>query len=234
LKKLHLFCISLLAAFLPAFPVLSGNFALLNASIAEDSVELHAAIGQAVQTHPSIAAAKSSATAAGADVRAAKWQRVPSFSVEGLLFNQSRDSLQAQAVVDQPLWTGGRISGAIAPAEARQSAALGAYNAAILAIAQSTAKSFYQVHRWRERRLLLAISLEQHERMVASMERRVTQKVSPLSDLELARSRAIQISQQIYQADAQERSALSRSHELVGEAGFPVAAPFLRTRCHIS
>ena len=190
---------------------------MLNASIAEDSVELHAAIDQAVQTHPSIAAAKSSATAAGADVRAAKWQRFPSFSVEGLLLNQSLNNLQAQAVVDQPLWTGGRISGVIARAGARQSAALAAYNAAILAIAQSTAQSFYEVHRWRERRVLLAISLEQHERMVASMERRVTQEVSPLSDLELARSRTIQISQQIYQADAQERSALSRFHELVGD-----------------
>jgi adhesin transport system outer membrane protein len=212
-----------LAAFLPAFPVLSGNFALLSASIAEDSVELHAAIDQAVRTHPSIASAKASASAAGADVRAAKWQQFPSFSVEGLLFNQSLNNLQAQAVVDQPLWTGGRISGVITRAGARQSAALAAYNAAILAIAQSTAQSFYEVHRWRERRALLAISLEQHERMVASMERRVTQEVSPLSDLELARARTIQISQQIYQADAQERSALSSFHELVGDNSVTVS-----------
>lgn len=190
---------------------------MLSASIAEDSVELHTAIDQAVRTHPSIAAAKASASAAGADVRAAKWQQFPSFSVEGLLFNQSLNNLQAQAVVDQPLWTGGRMSGVITRAGARQSAALAAYNAAILAIAQSTAQSFYEVHRWRERRALLAISLEQHERMVASMERRVTQEVSPLSDLELARARTIQISQQIYQADAQERSALSSFHELVGD-----------------
>ena len=190
---------------------------MLSASIAEDSVELHTAIVEAVRTHPSIASAKASANAAGADVRAAKWQQFPSFSAEGLLFNQSLNNLQAQAVVDQPLWTGGRISGVITRARARQSAALAAYNAAILAIAQSTAQSFYEVHRWRERRALLAISLEQHERMMASMERRVTQEVSPLSDLELARARTIQISQQIYQADAQERSALSSFHELVGD-----------------
>ncbi len=196
---------------------------MLSASIAEDSVELHAAIDQAVRTHPSIASAKASASAAGADVRAAKWQQFPSFSVEGLLFNQSLNNLQAQAVVDQPLWTGGRISGVITRAGARQSAALAAYNAAILAIAQSTAQSFYEVHRWRERRALLAISLEQHERMVASMERRVTQEVSPLSDLELARARTIQISQQIYQADAQERSALSSFHELVGDNSVTVS-----------
>lgn len=211
-----------MAAFSPAASAFSEGLVLLNASVAKDTAELHVAIDQAVRTHPSIAAAKASASAAGADVRAAKWQRFPSFSVEGLLFNKSRNSLDTQAVVDQPLWTGGRISGVIARAEARQSAALGAYNEAILVIAQSTAQSFYDVHRWRERGILLAISLEQHERMVASMERRVAQEVSPLSDLELARARALQISQQIYQAEAQERSALSSFRELVGDNSLTV------------
>ncbi len=208
----------ILTAFSPAVPAFSEDLAILNAQASDDSSELHAVIDQAVQTHPSIAAAKASASAAGADVRAAKWQRFPSFSVEGFLFDQSRNSLQAQAVVDQPLWTGGRISASIERAGARQSAALAVYNETILAIAQSTAQSFYEVHRWRERGILLAISLEQHERMVASMERRVAQEVSPLSDLELARARALQIGQQIYQVDAQERSALSRFHELIGDS----------------
>lgn len=218
LKKLHIFCLFLLVASPPAIPAFSEDLAMFSAPVAKDTAELYVAIDRAVQTHPSIAAAKASASAAGADVRATKWQRFPSFSLEGLFFNQSRNSLQAQAVVDQPLWTGGRISGVIERARARQSAALAAYNEAVLAIAQSTAKSFYEVHLWRERRILLAISLEQHQRMVASMERRVAQEVSPLSDLELARARALQINQQIYQADAQERLALSRFHELIGDS----------------
>lgn len=209
-------------AFPPVYPAFSEELAGVNAPVATDTADLHAAMNQAVQTHPSIAAAKAAANAAGADVRAAKWQRFPSFSVEGFLFDQSRNSLQAQAVVDQPLWTGGRISASIDRAGARQSAALAVYNEAILAIAQSTAQSFYEVHRWRERGILLAISLEQHERMVASMERRVAQEVSPLSDLELARARALQIGQQIYQADAQERSALSRFRELIGDSSVTV------------
>ena len=74
---------------------------------------LQGLIDRAFETHPSIAAAAASARAAGADVRAAKWQRFPSFSVEGLLLDQPGNIMQAQAVVDQPLWTGGRISGAI-------------------------------------------------------------------------------------------------------------------------
>jgi adhesin transport system outer membrane protein len=222
LKNLHVFAILLSAVFSPALPVFAEDLTVSNTLVASDVAQLHAAIDQAVQTHPSVAAAKANASAAGADMRAAKWQRFPSFSVEGLLFNQSRNSLQAQAVVDQPLWTGGRISGAIERAGARQRAALAAYNEAILAISQSTAQSFYEVHRWRERGTLLAISLEQHQRMVASMERRVAQEVSPLSDLELARTRTLQIGQQIYLAEAQERSALNRFHELIGDISVTV------------
>lgn len=175
------------------------------------------AIEQAVDTHPSIAAAQASARAAGSDVRAAKWQRFPSFSIEGLLLDQPGNSTQAQAVVDQPLWTGGRISGGVRRATAQESAANAAYGEAVLSIAVSTAQAFYEVHRWRERSLLLTHSLNQHRRMVGTMERRYAQDVSPLSDLELARSRALQIEQQLYQARAQEGAAMSRLRELVGD-----------------
>lgn len=182
-----------------------------------EGAALSALIERAVETHPSIAAAASSARAAGADVRAARWQRFPSFSVEGLLLNQTGNSVQAQAVIDQPLWTGGRISGSINRANARESSALAAYDEAVLTIALSTAQAFFEVHRWRERGHVLSQSLEQHNRMVATMERRYSQEVSPLSDLELARSRALQIEQQLYQARAQEGSASSRLRELVGD-----------------
>lgn len=182
-----------------------------------DGSSLRAMIERAVETHPSIAAASATARAAGAEVRAARWQRFPSFSVEGLLLDQPGNAMQAQAIVDQPLWTGGRISGSINRADAREDAALAAYDEAVLTIALSTAQAFFEVHRWRERAAILSQSLEQHNRMVATMERRYAQEVSPLSDLELARSRALQIEQQIYQARAQEGAASSRLRELVGD-----------------
>lgn len=182
-----------------------------------ESAPLRAAIDRAVETHPSIAAAKAQARAAGAEVRAAKWQKFPTFSVEGLLLDQRGNRTQAQAVVDQPLWTGGRISGAIGRARARQDAAAAAFDEAVLSIALSTAQAFFEVHRWHERVAILSLSLEQHRRMVETMERRYAQEVSPLSDLELARSRALQIEQQIYQARSQEAAASSRLRELVGD-----------------
>jgi adhesin transport system outer membrane protein len=193
-----------------------GSWRFLSASEGELGA-LQDLIDRAVETHPSIAAAAASARAAGADVRAAKWQRFPSFSVEGLLLDQPGNIMQAQAVVDQPLWTGGRISGAINRASARAGAALAAYDEAVQAIAISTAQAFFEVHRWRERSKILSESLEQHNSMVVTMERRYAQKVSPLSDLELARSRALQIEQQLYQSRAQEGAASSRLRQLLGD-----------------
>lgn len=76
-------------------------------------------------------------------------------------------------MLDQPLWTGGRISGTITRATARQDAALAAYDEAVLTIAVSTSQAFFDVHRWRQRITILKQSLTQHDRMVASMERRV-------------------------------------------------------------
>ncbi|MBB3943276.1 adhesin transport system outer membrane protein [Sphingorhabdus rigui] len=181
------------------------------------SADVHSLVNRAVKTHPSVAAAEASVRAAGADTRSAKWQQFPSFSVEGLFLNQRSNKLQPQVIAEQPLWSGGRLSGTIKRAKIRENAALAAYDEAVLAIASSTSQAFYEVHRWRERNALLSVSLEQHNRMVATMERRVAQEVSPLSDLELARTRALQVEQQLFQGKAQERSALNVLRELVGD-----------------
>lgn len=191
-------------------------------AIADDSLELRTAVERAAETHPAVAAAAASARAAGIDVRAAKWLRFPSFSVEGLLLDQSNNRTQAQLTVDQPLWTGGRISGVINKATAKQKAALAAVDEAVLSIAVSTAQAYFEVHRWRERVAVLDRSLQQHDRMVETMDRRYQQEVSPLSDLELARSRALQVAQQVYLARAQESSALNRLRELTGDPAIDV------------
>lgn len=206
---------TLIAIALPC-PIAAQEFVVAGPADEASALDIHALMNQAVKSHPSIAAAEASVRAAGADVRSAKWQRFPSLSVEGLFLNQQSNKLQPQVIAEQPLWTGGRLSGIIKRAEIRKNIASAAYDEAVLAIASSTAQAFYEVYRWRERNALLSVSLEQHNRMVATMERRVAQEVSPLSDLELARTRALQVEQQIFQGNAQERSALNVLRALVG------------------
>lgn len=178
--------------------------------------QLEELANRAVAGHPSIAAAEANVRAAGADLRASRWQRFPSLGVEGLILGQRSDRAQATVTVEQPIWTGGRIKGSISRARAAEQAALASYDQAILDIALQVAASYYEFFRATQRRAILDNSLEQHQRLLASMERRVAQEVSPRSDLELVRARTAQVSQQINLTVAQQQSAVQRLRELVG------------------
>jgi outer membrane protein, adhesin transport system len=182
--------------------------------------DLWSAMADAASTHPSVSAARMSAKAAGLDVTEAKWRRFPSLSVEGLLRGGRGDTVQAQAVVDQPLWTGGRISQNIRRASARRDAAIAGYDEAVQSISLDVVQFYYEATGWRARRAILADTLSRHRDMAASMERRVSHGISPVSDLELARARTLQIEQQVFSAQAQENSALQRLRMLVGRDAY--------------
>jgi len=86
-------------------------------------VDLIVTIEGAVKSHPFIAVAK---PLAGADLRASKWQHSPSFSVRGLYLNQTGKLVEAQAVIDQLLWSEARMFSSICHAGARHNAPLAA------------------------------------------------------------------------------------------------------------
>jgi adhesin transport system outer membrane protein len=207
-----LFCIGFFA-----FSAIAEGVCLAEEPLGSSQLDLHAVIKRAATTHPAIAAAEASARAAGTEVKTAQWQRFPSLSVEGLFLDERGNRIQARAIVDQPLWSGGRINASIERATARKNSALAAHDESLLAIATSTAQAFFELHRWQARIQILLRSQEQHNRMAATMERRYAQEVSPLSDLELARSRALQVEQQLYQARAQESAASNRLRQLAGD-----------------
>lgn len=186
--------------------------------------QLEQIVNRAIADHPSVAAAKASARAAGADLRASRWQRFPSVGVEGLILGQHSDRAQATVTVEQPIWTGGRIKGSISRAKAAEQAALAGYDQAVLDIALQVAAAYHEIYRATQRRTILNDSLMQHQRMLASMERRVAQEVSPRSDLELVRGRTAQVSQQINLAVAQQQSAMQRLRELVGDPFFELSS----------
>lgn len=186
---------------------------------------LSEALVVAIATHPSVRAAESNVRAAGADIRAAKWGRFPSVSVEGLLLSQSVNRMQAQLVVEEPIWAAGRIDSTIGRAQARKLAALAAFDEAGQSIAISVVRSYFEVQRGRQRLQILNSSLQRHQQMVQTMWRRVEQEVSPVSDLELARARTAQVDQQVAQATAQVGQALQQLRDLVGDPQFDPDQP---------
>lgn len=173
----------------------------------------------AIERYPSMRAANALVQATEQDVRAAKWLRAPSASVSaatrGTTFNP-------QLQVFQPLWAGGRIDASIDRAEAVRSASQAEVGVTAFDILTRVSRAYYGVVRGIRVGAILDQSLAEHQRLVESMERRVTQEVSPRSDLDLARSRAAQVRQELSLTTAQRYAALQQLRELVGDPAFDV------------
>ena len=186
--------------------------------------ELAAAIEQAARTYPSVSAARASERAARAGVQGANWQRFPSVSVELLGTNSGTAGSDYALTVEEPLWTGGRINGMIKMSRAQLSVSQAALAETQLDVAMRVSMAYFDFQRLIQRETILDESLREHQKLVASMERRVANELSPNSDLDLARSRTAQVAQELAVATGQRRMALTRLRELTGDPAFRITS----------
>ena len=182
---------------------------------------LDRAAAVAATTHPSVSAAEAEARALEADYRGARWLRYPSLSVEALAATQGSsladsNGIAANVALEQPIWNGGRISGEIDRARANYAAGSDRVDEAERQIVLEVVAAYYDYVLARERVSVLTGSLEQHEALIGSIERRVTQEVSPLADLTLGRSRTAQVRLELAGAQELLESARIRLFELTG------------------
>lgn len=177
---------------------------------------LQEAVNIVSEKYPSLLAARAALKAAAADVRTAKWQKFPTLSAE-LSYIDDNSSPEPQFVVEAPIWTGGRLSANIRRSRAREDAVSAQYVETVLQLAITTTQAYFEIARLTQREQLLESSLREHEALVATMERRVAQEISPVADLELARSRAAQIEQDFTTTTAQRRATLRILAELVAD-----------------
>lgn len=180
---------------------------------------------RAIASYPAIAAARTNIRAAGYDIRAAQWLRFPSVSVAVVTRDDRVGAISPDVQILQPLWAGGRISGAIDRATALRSVAEARLEETALDILLRLSTAYYEIARTARLQRIYGESLAEHQRLVESMERRVNQEVSPRTDLELARARAAQVRQELGFVVAQHDSAMQRLLELVGDPGFEVGPP---------
>ena len=99
---------------------------------------------EAVKNHPAVLGKRSEYQAAGYDLEGAKWGRFPSFSPELQTFSSGTSTL---AKVEQPLWTGGRITSQIGIATAGVAKADASLNEIEQNVLQETANAFFDVLR---------------------------------------------------------------------------------------
>lgn len=168
----------------------------------------------AATEHPSVAASRSERQAASMKLDVAERQRYPN------LVAQSASNALGERIntlrIEQPLWTGGRITGEIDVANAtiRQS------DAALLQAQQDimlrVAAAFTELGRIRARQLAAHDNVQEHERLASMIARRVSSQVSPASDSIQASSRLSQARSELTQLDALALRALSTLRQATG------------------
>lgn len=176
----------------------------------------------AAYTHPQIRASEGQIRAAGYDARGAKWLRFPSLQVEALAISKgttraATDGTVLNAILEQPLWTGGRIKAAIDRSAAQLMVQRAGLDETARDLVLRTVQAYYDVALAARRNEVLADALRQHRELVETISNRVTQQISPQSDLDLARTRAAQVEQQLALVQAQRRAALNTLIELTGD-----------------
>jgi len=200
--------------------------------------ELATLAARAAESHPSVEAARATLRAAETDVRAAKWQRGPSVSVEALSFEGGApvvrgENFAANLVLDQPLWQGGRIGGTIDRARAVERFSIAQASEAAQQIALRTTAAYFDLVRATRRAMILERGLAEHRELVESISRRVQQDVSPRVDLDLARARTAQLEDQLTAAVALRTTNLQRLRELLGQPDYVLPAiPFYDAGVH--
>jgi adhesin transport system outer membrane protein len=180
-------------------------------------------VRQAVRTHPQVRAQIAAERAAQKGIEGAQWQfyPTPSASVESVNSSTTDPSYRGDSQVtilrlQQPLWTGGRLTAGLEKAQANLSLAQANADEARqqigLRVIQAYAEwlaSDLKIQAWER-------SLASHQKLLQQAQNRIREGLSPASDLTLVQGRTGTTEAELSLAKVQQTQALSRLTELAG------------------
>lgn len=150
-------------------------------------ISLDTALKQVMLQHPEIQASRNLLSAAQEDLDAAEWGRFPTFGVDSELGR--RGDSQITARIEQPLWTGGRVTAQINLSQAQQVDAAAEVQATSLVLLNETATVYFDVLRVESQLQTSRDNENEHARLVDTISRRTEAEINPDADLILAESR---------------------------------------------
>lgn len=169
----------------------------------------------ALDSHPAIMGKRSSQAAARADQKGAEWLRYPTPSIEAARQDNGEDSGLVR--IEQPLWAGGRITAAIDATGRRLDAADAALKEAELDLTLKVIAAYIEASRQKARQQYAKAGVEEHEKLLNMIRRRVEQEVSSQTDQRLAESRLFQAANDLSQASQAFNNALAQLAQLSGK-----------------
>lgn len=165
--------------------------------------------------HPLVLGKRSAQAAAQADRDGAEWQRYPSLSVEAS--TQSGGQNPSVLRIEQPLWTGGRITAGIDAAGSRLGAAGAAVDEARQELSLKVIAATTEALRQQVRQRHGVAGVKEHEKLLGMIQRRVAQEVSPLADQRLASSRLYATANELSVTTQALNNALAQLTQLAGQ-----------------
>ncbi|MBE0504173.1 MAG: TolC family protein [Desulfuromonadales bacterium] len=201
--------------FLLFFPLFAS--AGLAATPEPDGLPL--ALQLSITRHPKVLSKLDELTSLGFEVDAAKAGRYPTLSLQGQTYSDENSQIVAR--LQQPLWAGGRIDGAIDLSRSK----LRSSDAALLAVRrqlmEETAALYANLQGARKRLQAAERNLEEHENLLGLISRRQAGSIASEADVRLARSRVAQATAQLEQLRGLVEKSLT---DLLAQTQLPVAA----------
>jgi len=179
------------------------------------SLSFEQALQATLDSHPLVHGKRSEHAAAKAEQEGAEWQRYPSASVEA---NTDSDGDNVSVFrLDQPVWSGGRIAAGIDAAGSRLNAAGTGIDEMRQELALKVINASSEALRLQARLVHAQTSVGEHEKLLAMIERRVQQEVSPIADRRLAESRLYSTVNELSVTRQGMQNALAQLGQLTGQ-----------------
>ena len=185
-----------------------------------------------LSSHPSVRSQKAQGESAKEAVEGAKWQFYPTPSIgfeqvsttnADTSYSPLGDKNVTTVRLQQPLWTGGRLTAGLNKAQAGVVVSQATLEGVRQDLALRVVQSYADWYGAQLKRLASAKSLRAHQTLQDQISRRIAGGVSPRSDLTLLLGRAQQTEADLSTAQAQEQAALGRLSQLLGHALAPGA-----------
>jgi outer membrane protein, adhesin transport system len=180
----------------------------------------------AIEHHPEVRAKRNELRSAEERFNNANWQRFPSFSVQSSSIPSGTGSNTVNTVrIDQPLWTGGRISGGIDASEYRRQVSSATLAETEQQILLRAGAAFTELVRMNLRIEAADQNIQEHQRLLELIQRRATNQINPESDVVLARARLQQSKSEIIQFRNMANNARADLEQIMGRKLEPITVP---------
>lgn len=196
------------------------------------ALDLRQIVETAVAAHPSIQAQRALREGAQNDVTTARQQfwPTPSVAVENVRSGPNDISYRGNATVQtyrlqQPLWTGGRLTAGLGKAQANLQAAGHAHDDTAQQLALRAVQAWSEWYATSLKLGAIDTSLNTHQRLYAQVQRRVEDGASAAVELVLTEGRLAQTASQKAAALAQLEAARLKVGQLMGAPVAPFEKP---------